>query len=523
MRLGYQGIAALLLLTSAAPALAAGSADTQAEARCAAFARQNFGSDVAITAARHVGVTPAGAAQPGGPPLASALPAHCRVEGIINKRKGAGGKDYGISFAIALPDAWNGRFLLQGGGGLNGSVNPPVGPVASGDQPALARGFAVISHDSGHKGAVFDASFMADQRAQLDFAEASVRTVALLGKQITAAYYGRPAAHSYMTGCSTGGREGMLASQRYPELFDGIIVGAPAMRTSDSNLAVEYTQVLFNQAAPKGADGKPIMSQVLTATNRKTILEGILAQCDGLDGLKDGMVENVAQCRFDAKKLACSANKVEGCLSDGQVRALELGLAGPKDKAGYALYAPMAADTGIVATPMGYLPTGAPGPFGPPSDATQIDLDARARAIRADAGQRLTDTNYWTNLNSYLDRGGKMIFYHGVSDFWFSPLATWDYYERATQTNGKAFTDASRFYMVPGMLHCADGDAFDRFDMLSALIDWVEQGKAPESITARRAAPSTETRPLCPFPSHAQYKGGDAKVAASFTCQPPAS
>jgi len=520
MRLRYHGFTALLLLAAAAPALAA---EGNAGARCAAFAGRSFGEGITITAVKHVGVTPPGSAQPGGgPPLAAALPAHCRVEGIINKRKGAGGKEYGIGFAIALPDAWNGRFLLQGGGGLNGSVNPPVGPVASGDTPALARGFAVISHDSGHKGAVFDSSFMADQRATLDFAEASVKTVTLLGKRITAAYYGKPAAHSYMTGCSTGGREAMLASQRYPELFDGIIVGAPAMRTGDSNLGVEYTQVLFNQAAPKGADGKPIMSQLLTPANRKTILNGILAQCDGLDGLKDGMIENVAQCRFDPKKLACSADKAEGCLNDGQVRALEFGLAGPKDKAGYAIYAPMAADTGIVATPMGYLPTGSPGPFGPPSDATEIDLDARVHAVRNDAGQRLTDTNYWTNLNTYLDRGGKIIFYHGVSDFWFSPFATWDYYERAAKTNGKAFTDASRFYMVPGMLHCGGGNAFERFDLLSALVDWVEQGKAPASITARRRAPSTETRPLCPYPAHAAYTGGDSRVAASFTCKPPA-
>src|SRR5690606_25688328 len=109
-----------------------------------------------------------------------------------------------------------------------------------------SRGFAVISHDSGHRGAVFDQSFMADQRASLDFAEASVRTIALLGKAITKAYYGQGPAYSYMTGCSTGGREGMLASQRYPELFDGIVVGAPAMRAGDSNLAIEYTQVLFN-------------------------------------------------------------------------------------------------------------------------------------------------------------------------------------------------------------------------------------------------------------------------------------
>ncbi|HWJ70720.1 MAG TPA: DUF6351 family protein [Sphingobium sp.] len=521
MRIGLTAMAAVFLTGVATPALAQGNKVT--EGKCAAFASRALDDTVKITSAKHVDVTPAGTVQPGGPPLASPLPAHCRVEGIINERKGAGGKTYGIGFAIALPDDWNGRFLLQGGGGLNGSVGFPAGPVASGDKPALARGFAVISHDSGHKGAGFDDSFMVDQRATLDFAETSVLTVATLGKKITIAYYGKPISHSYMTGCSTGGREGMLATQRYPELFDGVIVGAPAMRTGDSNLGQEYTQVLFNQAAPKGPDGKPIIGQVLTAADRKTILDGILEQCDALDGLKDGVIENVAQCKFQPAKLACKGKKADGCLSLGQVKALELGLAGPKDKAGYPIYTAMAADTGIMSTPIGYLPTGGPGPFGPPSTATNIDLDARIHEIRNHAWQRLTDTNYWTTLNTYLDRGGKMIFYHGVSDFWFSPLATLDYYERATQVNGKAFTDASRLYMVPGMLHCGGGNSFEQFDLLSKIVDWVEQGKAPEEVIAQRRPPSTETRPLCPFPSHAEYVGGDTKVAGSFSCKRPKS
>lgn len=510
------------LMVAGAGALALASpAAAQSGDTCAAMAGKAFGDGVKIISAKHVDAG-AAATQPGGPPSAAVLPAHCRVDGMINERKGAGGKTYGIGFAIALPDTWNGRFLLQGGGGLNGSVGLPVGPTASGDKTALARGFAVISHDSGHKGAGFDSSFQADQRATLDFAETSVLTVATLGKKITASYYGKPISRSYMTGCSTGGREGMLATQRYPELFDGVIIGAPAMRTGDSNLGVEYTQVLFNQAAPKGPDGKPIMSQVLNAIDRKTILDGILGQCDALDGLKDGMIENVAQCRFQPAKLLCKGGKkTDGCLSAGQVKALELGLAGPKDKAGYPIYAPMAADTGIVATPMGYLPTGGPGPFGPPSSATSIDLDARIHEIRNTAWQRLTDTNYWTNLNTYLDRGGKIIFFHGVSDFWFSPMATWDYYQRAAKDNGKAFTDASRFYMVPGMLHCAGGNSFDQFDMLSKMVDWVEKGEAPQQIIAQRRAPSTETRPLCPFPAHAEYTGGDAKIAESFSCKPP--
>jgi feruloyl esterase len=512
-----------LLLAGAAHAQGPARPDAGAAQRCAAMASEALGATVKIAAARHVAAGPLTLSPPGQPPQTIALPAHCKVEGVINDRTGKGGKRYGIGFAIALPDAWNGRFLLMGGGGLNGSVAAPIGPVAAGDTPALARGFAVLSHDSGHKGAVFDDSFMADQRALLDFAETSVRTVTELGKTVVTRYYDKPIAHSYMTGCSTGGREGMLASQRYPELFDGIIIGAPAMRTGDSNLAIEYLQVLFNQAAPKGADGKPITAQLLTAADRKTILDGLLNQCDGLDGLKDGMIEAVAQCRFEPKRLQCTGAKQDGCLSAGQVTALANGLAGPKDKAGYAIYAPFAPDTGIVATPMGLLPSGLPGPLGAPSTATSIDLDARLHAVRQNAGQRLIDTNYWTNLNTYLERGGKLIFYHGVSDFWFSPLATLDYYERAAKENGKAFTDASRLYMVPGMLHCAGGNAFDQFDMLSALVAWVEGGKAPEGIIASRRGPDADTRPLCPYPSLAGYKGGDAKKAASFACKAPES
>lgn len=490
-------------------------------AQCATMMTTKFGDDVEILSASHVGITPAGTAQPNGSPLATALPAHCLVRGIIDKRVGAQGKPYGISFAIALPDKWAGRFLLQGGGGLNGSVNPPIGPVGSDGRPALARGFAVISDDSGHEGAVFDNSFMADQRAALDFAEASVRTVTRLGKKITQSYYGKPIAHSYMTGCSTGGREAMLASQRYPELFDGIIVGAPAMRTGDSNLGITYGQVLFNQIAPKGPDGKPQINKLFTPQVRKTLINGILDQCDARDGLKDGMIEDVAQCHFQPEKLQCTGDATQGCLSPALVHALKLAFAGPKDAAGYPIYAPVPYDTGTADQPMGYLPTGMPGPFGPPNLATSIDLAKRLHESRNDPVQRLTDTNYWTNLNTYLGRGGKLIFYHGVSDFWFSPWATWDYYRRAARTNGTAFTQASRFYMVPGMLHCAGGNSFDQFDLLGKMVDWVEKGEAPEAVTAHRQSKPDETRPLCPYPSFAKYVGGDKTKAGAFVCSKP--
>ena len=488
---------------------------------CSAMGTMKFGPNVRITETAHVPAASAGtvANGPAGR-LTVALPAYCSVKGVIDERKGAGGKTFGIRFALALPDNWSGRFLLMGGGGLNGSVPSPYGPVAAGQNPALARGFAVVGHDSGHAGAVFDSNFSADQRAALDFAEASVLTVAQTAKAITAAYYKRPIAHSYMTGCSTGGREGMLAIERYPELFDGVVIGAPAMRTGDSNLGIEYTQVLLNQISPSGADGQPDVTKLLTADVRKTLVDGLLDQCDALDGLKDGMIENVAQCHFQASRLVCKGGRTTGCIGQPLADTLERGLAGPKDKAGYAIYAPVPFDTGTVALPTGYLPSGVPGPLGPASKATSIDLDARVHAVRADAMQRLTDTNYWTNLNTFLDRGGKTLFYHGVSDFWFSPLATLDWWQRAAQTNGAAFTDASRLYMIPGMLHCQGGNSFDQFDLLSKMVNWVEKGTAPREVVASRRDGSA-TRPLCPYPSHAQYRAGDVARAESFECRPP--
>ncbi|ATY32210.1 tannase/feruloyl esterase family alpha/beta hydrolase [Sphingomonas psychrotolerans] len=528
MQIARLSLGALLLTSAAAPDSGHGVYDAsgieaRVVARCSALVAREFGDDVQIISAVHVDAAAPGTVSSGsGRSFASGIPAHCRIEGMINARMGAEGKAYGIGFAIALPDQWSGRFLLQGGGGLNGSVAPPLGNVAAGDVPALARGFAVISHDSGHKGAVFDASFMADQRAALDFAEASVRTVTIVGKAITTGYYGKPIGHSYMAGCSTGGREGMLASQRYPELFDGIVVGAPAMRTGDSNLAIAWSAVQFNQAAPRDKDGLAIVPQIFPSSDRKLILKGMLDQCDALDGLADGMIMNQAQCRFQPARLRCKTGKAEGCLSKAQVSALDRAFAGPKDAAGYPVYTPVPYDTGIVDAG-GYLPTGAPGVFGPAPRELTIDLDARLQAIRANAAQRLTDTHVWTNLNTFLGRGGKILFYHGVSDAWFSALATWNYWQRARVTNGPAWDAASRFYMVPGMGHCGGGNAFDNFDLLGPVVDWVEKGRAPGAVLASRRGPAKEERPMCPHPSYPHHVGGDPTRPDSFECRAPKS
>jgi hypothetical protein len=515
-------LAALLAGTASLSAPGASQSDSVAQ-RCEAMRDTQVRPGVTIATARHVAAAPARPASGPGAPPTPPLPSHCLLEGSIDPHKGTDGKDYAIGFALALPDEWNGRFLLMGGGGLNGAVQRPIGAVAAGERPALARGFAVLSHDSGHKGAVFDDSFMADQRAALNFAEASVRTVTLDGKAMTERFYGRPIGRSYMTGCSTGGREGMLAAQRYPELFDGIVVGAPASRTGHSNLAIEYSAVQFNQAAPRDAEGLPLPDRVFSASDRKTILDGLLQQCDALDGRADGMIMNVAQCRFQPSAMRCRGDGGDGCLTGAQVVALERAFAGPKDAAGYPIYVPVPYDTGIVFTGPGlpgYLPTGGPGVFGPANRALTIDIDARLREIEANASQRLTDTNVWTDLDTFLGRGGKILFYHGVSDPWFSANDSWDYWQRAAATNGAAFIEASRYYMNPGMGHCGGGNTYDRFDLLGPLVEWVEEGRAPERPIATRADGSA-SMPLCPHPAYPHYTGGDPARAENYECRAP--
>ena len=261
---------------------------------------------------------------PGAPPGAD-LPARCLVEGMIDQRMGAAGKSYGVGFAVALPEAWNGRFLFQGGGGLDGVLNPPVGAIASGGKPALARGFAVAGTDSGHQSkSGFDATFFADQQATVDFEYASIGTVNQLARKIIAAYYGKPAAHAYFTGCSMGGREAMIAAQRYPLQFDGVIAGAPAMHVGYSGIGDKWVSTMLNTIAPKGSDDKPDVSKVFTEGEKKTIINGILNACDAKDGLKDGMIMDVKDCHFDPAVLICKGEKSDSCLTripDGRHRA----------------------------------------------------------------------------------------------------------------------------------------------------------------------------------------------------------
>ena len=518
-------VASILVLLGAAVASAQTAARTTAEA-CAAL-KQLQVSGVNLMVAKTEWFA-AGAPVPGGrgaaPPQAGKLPAYCRLDGVIDRRAGAAGAMYGIGFALALPENWNGRFLFQGGGGLNGSVQAPLGASAAGDAPALQRGFAVVSTDTGHQGTgAFDGSFMQDQQANLDFAYAAIGRVADVAKRIIAQQYGKPVERSYFAGCSTGGREAMMMSQRYPLQFDGVIAGAPAMRTAFSGIGDRWVAATLNEIAPKNAQGQLVTRDALSESDKKTVIDGVLNACDAGDGVKDGMIFNINACRFNPQTLVCKGAKADGCLSMAQATTLEKAFAGPKDSQGRQVYPGFFFDAGIAST------QGIPGllhggqVLGGGANTAGMDVDAAAARATADPAEALTSTSRWTNLNTFAGRGGKLIFWHGVSDPWFSALDTVDYYERMTKANGgpEQVRNWSRLYLVPGAGPCGGGPSVDTFDALTAIVRWVEQGVAPDNIAATGRAFPGRSRPLCAYPLHAHYKGqGSTEDGANFECRP---
>jgi hypothetical protein len=502
-----RGIAALLFVLATSSAYAA-------RQPCAALMKFSApGHHVVVKQAREVPAS--------GLDTPQAQPAHCRVDGVIDAYTGRDGKSYGLGFAVALPANWNGRFLFQGGGGLNGAVQPPVGGAYAGERSALARGFAVASTDSGHQGTGFDASFFQDQQAALNFLYQGVATVTVVAKQMIAQHYGKPSDRSYFVGCSTGGREGMMMSQRFPTYFDGIVAGAPAMRTNFSNLGLRHVTVALNSVAPFNAEGGRDTRAAFSDADRRLIVDGILEACDALDGNKDGLIFAPHHCKFDPGTLVCSEGKQDQCLTSEQANAVHTIMQGPRMPSGRQVYPGYYYDTGIAATKG--LPGILAGPIIPEGRPVGATMDVEEEWEEAmDARAMVGDTNAWTNLSSFRGAGGKLILMHGVSDPWFSAQDTVQYYERLASDNAEVpIEEWSRLFLVPGMGHCAGGErTLDRFDLLEALVKWVENNRAPERVIATGASAPGESRPLCPYPAYAYYTGaGDANDAASYECR----
>lgn len=482
------------------------------------------------------------------------LPEHCVLKGSMEPRTGADGKPYAIGFELRLPKAWNGRFLFQGGGGNDGVVRPALGALAGNEASldalrtgGLAQGYAVVTTDAGHPGQ--DASFGLDPQARTEHAYASYEKVTRAAKGLIEKAYGRGPARSYFVGCSGGGRQAMLFPQRFPQLFDGVAANAPAIKVAkEATVAAVWNVLTYTAAAPKGADGRPVLANAFSDADLALVSDAVAKQCDALDGAADGIVGvNPSQCRFDPAVLQCTGEKTAGCLSAAQVAALKKDFGGPVDSAGRALYASWPWDTGIRGGDwrrwrLGTSQTAAPNSrnatliaadamklefFTPPDpafDYTRFDFDRDP--ARMDAYAKVYHTTA-TDLAAFRQRGGRMLIVHGTSDPIFSANDSIAHLAQLERDNGGAEATArfARLFLVPGMNHCSasGGPSTDIYDALTPLVAWVERGIAPDAIPAKAGAGTPwpgRTRPLCPYPQVARYNGsGSLEDAASFSCR----
>lgn len=514
----------------ASPAATPAPVAVQADA-CSAL-KSLASTELAISSAEHLSAGPLALPNMFGPPTQIDLPAACVVKGVIAPRTAHDGRTFGVGFEMRLPDAWNGRFLFQGGGGLDGAVNPALGLSSSGP-PALARGFAVVSMDGGHEGR--DASFASDQQAKLDFAYQAVGKTTTTAKAIIRAYYRKAPDHAYFVGCSNGGREALMAVQRYPLEFDGIVAGAPGYRLTRAAIQEAFAVRELAKIAPKRADGQPDLARAITDEDLKLVSDGVLKTCDAQDGLADGLVSDPKSCRFSARSLVCKPGQAQACLTAQKADVLDAIFGGAKDSAGRAIYSRFYWDSGVSQTgwrmwmmgiadriPALNLTLGADSlanyfmsPAQPGRNPYEIDLD---HAVEQTAQTAAINDAVSTGINSFTGHGGKLILYHGVADPVFSAADTVNWFE-AVRHDEPSSAEAVRLFLVPGMNHCSGGATTDSFDMLGAIQAWVEDARAPDSIIASgKASLPGVTRPLCAFPTYAKYQGGDVKSAASFRC-----
>lgn len=468
------------------------------------------------------------------------LPEHCLFRGSFGSRVGVGGRRYELQFELRMPTDWNGRFLFEGGGDLDGVDWPAYGSLFGRlTPPALARGFAVVRTNSGHMsptGSSTDATFALDQQARIDYGFNALDRVTLEAKKIVGIYYGRAPARAYFVGCSNGGRQAMEVAERFPGYFDGIVAGDPSFDISHVAPWMVWNIQVLSRIAPKDSGGHPILSKAYSDSDLRLVVHAVLQQCDALDGVKDGMINDMAGCHFDPAVLTCRGPKTPSCLTKDQVTAMREVMQGPLDGAGKPIYRSFPYDTGFAggwrAIHLGASPTALANgmestmglatlayhsltPPDPGLDPLTFSFPQALARIEQTAAMNDAD---WTFLNTYAAHG-KLILYQGMSDYGLSAdqLAAW--YERLHTDTGGHTQDWARLFLVPGMGHCDGGPATDQFDPLTAIVSWVEHGKAPDRIIATGKHFPGESRPLCPWPKVARYVGGDSRKAQSFACR----
>jgi pimeloyl-ACP methyl ester carboxylesterase len=540
---------ALPRLAAATPAALSGS--------CADLATKISFPNTAITAATSV---PAGSLTVAG----SAVPAHCRVLGnMLPRTSPVDGKSYAIGFEMRLPLDWNGRFFYQANGGIDGSVVTATGGVGGGGPltNALKQGFAVISSDAGHAGSL-GPTFGYDPQARLDYGYQAVGKLTPMAKNVIKTAYGKEPDRSYIGGCSNGGRHTMVATARYGDQYDGFLVGDPGFRLPLAAIANMKGAQTYATLASTAGD----ISTGFTATERALVSKAVLAKCDALDGAADGLVQDTKACQaafnLDRDVPTCTAGRDGSCLTPTQKSSIAQLFSGATTSTGSKIYSSFPYDAGLGTagwavwkfTNSLQLDPGAVGMIweAPPEDLATFNAANFALTGNVDtmlAKVNATNATYTesamsfmtppnpTNLGTLKNRGAKVMVYHGTSDPIFSSDDTQNWYDALAAANNGSAANFARLFRVPGMNHCSGGPSTDQFDMLTPLVNWVEKGQAPDSVTATARgagnaggvntdvpaswAPN-RTRPLCPYPQVARYNGtGSVDDAANFTCGAP--
>ena len=462
-----------------------------------------------ITAAESVA---AGPQQGGRGGQTMQLPAHCRVSIALTPSA-----DSRIDMELWLPaENWNGNFLALGNGGWAGNIERAA--LAAG----LSRGYAAASNDTGHKGG--SASFaLGHPEKVIDFGYRAMHEMAVQSKLVIQAYYKRAPRLSYYQGCSTGGRQGLMAAQRYPGDFDAIVAGAPV-----------YNQIHLNESQVARQVAMLRDPARLVPASKVTLFAGaVMAACDPQDGVKDGIISQPRRCTFDPSVLACKAGDAPDCLTASQVAAAKSVYLPVTTKSGALVYPGHSAgfesawripSPGAAMNPLWSDMPRYIGRQDPNWDVMSFDLDVDlALAIKNAGFIEAADPD----LSKFKARGGKLLLYHGWADPGPAPENTINYWSSVvSRMGGQSQNDWMRLFLMPGVGHCAGGVGPDQADFLGAIERWRDAGAAPDQIVATRGAgrggQPGMTRPLCPFPQVEKYKGtGSTNDAASFVCAAP--
>jgi feruloyl esterase len=463
---------------------------------------------------------------------AGEAPAHCTVEGLVPPTS---------EFVVQLPAGWNGRLYVHGNGGYAGeSIRGPYGRALR--LEAMRHGFAAAFANLGHDAETSPGAVWAhdNRQAEIDYSYRALHETTVAAKAIAKAYYGEPPNHAYFEGCSTGGGQGLKAAQRYPEDFDGIAAGAPVFDFVGLQLYGWNNQMAIAKT-PLGAEAIERLGRF------------ILDRYDALDGVADGVIEDPRRVDFDPRRdLPRAGDDAEG-FTEAEIEALAR-----------IYHGPVAGGRGLApGVPIGAEAAGqryAPGTLDPlprisgwatrlvPDEAgyqqqrgnvetwlrylafEEDDPDFELESLRLPEDlprfafmSEIMDATA-TDLSAFGDRGGRLLMYHGWGDTGVNPLMSVEYYDAVLDAMGEAAREFFRLYLVPGMFHCRGGVNVDRFDAITPVIEWVEQGRAPEAITAARVEDGrvTRTRPLCPYPEVARHAGaGSTDDAANFSCVRP--